>query len=187
MVNFVSKSLFISSVLIIHAVSILSVDSSAGMNSTVSNSSWVIFQSFNWDVLSDRSSLYVKIQNAASSLYSAGIDAIWFPPPSQSVDTQGYLPQQWYELVGETNLLNAINTVTGLGMSAIADIVINHRTAPNVDSCTHHYTSYVNPAWGSWAVAKNDENCVGTTSCCGNTDTGEGLTYAPDLGKIKLL
>jgi len=93
---------------------------------------------------------------------------------------EGYLPQQWYSLVSESNLVTAITKITGLNMEAIADVVINHRTAPSIDSCTGKYTSFSNPDMGSWAVAKDDENCNGN-SCCGNYDTGEGLTYSPDL------
>jgi hypothetical protein len=61
---------------------------------TTATSSWVIFQAFDWNSLSDRSTLYTKIQGMAPSLKSAGINAVWFPPPSQSIDPQGYLPQQ---------------------------------------------------------------------------------------------
>lgn len=151
------------------------------INAAANTTSWVIFQGFNWDTLSNRGSLYSELASMAPSLASAGIDAVWFPPVSQSIDPQGYLPQQWYSLVSESNLVSALSAVTGNKMAAIADIVINHRTAPSVDSCTKHYTSFSNPSWGSWSVASNDENCVGVTSCCGAADTGEGLTYAPDL------
>ena len=91
-----------------------------------------------------------------------------------------------YILESQTKLVNALSTVTSTGMAAIADIVINHRTAPTVDSCTKHYTSFANPVWGSWAVANDDENCSGVSECCGAKDTGEGLTYAPDLDHTNL-
>jgi len=116
----------------------------------------------------------------APSLSSAGINAVWFPPPSQSVDKEGYLPQQWYLLESESNLKSAISKVTSSGMAAIADVVVNHRTAPSIDSCTGHYTSFSNPTMGSWAVTKDDENCNGN-GCCGAYDTGDVVPYAPDL------
>jgi hypothetical protein len=65
------------------------------INQTLTTNNWVIFQSFDWDSLSDRGALYNIINNMASDLSNAGIDAVWFPPPSQSIDKQGYLPQQW--------------------------------------------------------------------------------------------
>lgn len=151
------------------------------LNATVSAvNTWVIFQSFDWASLSNRGNVYTNIGNMASSLASAGIDAVWFPPPSQSVDKEGYLPQQWYLLESESNLKAAISKVKGANMAAIADVVVNHRTAPSIDSCTGHYTKFANPDFGSWAVTKDDENCNGN-SCCGAQDTGDHVTYAPDL------
>ncbi len=106
------------------------------LNTTVSTNQWVIYQAFDWNAISNRGAVYTEIQSDASALASAGFNAVWFPPPSQSVDAQGYLPQQWYSLVSESNLKSAISAVTGKGMTALADVVVNHRTAPNVDSCT---------------------------------------------------
>lgn len=153
------------------------------VNETLSLSvgQWVIYQGFDWAAISDRGSLYTKINNDASNLASAGINAVWLPPPSQSVDSQGYLPQQWYQLVSETNLKTCISTLKSKSIAPLADAVLNHRTAPNVDSCTGKYTAFKNPDMGDWAVTKDDENCAANRSCCGNNDTGDIVTYAPDL------
>ena len=98
------------------------------LNATVSAvNTWVIFQSFDWASLSNRGNVYTNIGNMASSLAAAGIDAVWFPPPSQSVDKEGYLPQQWYLLESESNLKSAISKVKSANMAAIADVVVNHR------------------------------------------------------------
>jgi alpha-amylase len=144
---------------------------------------WVIYQSFDWLSLNNRGDVYNLISSQSSALSGAGINAIWFPPPSQSVDVQGYLPQQWYTLVYESALKSAISTINGKGMVAIADVVVNHRTAPYIDSCTGHYTSFANPSMGNWAVTKDDENCAGKADACGcgNYDTGDIVPYAPDL------
>jgi alpha-amylase len=157
-------------------------ESALELNSTSTNS-WVIYQSFDWSSLSNRGNVYSALSSGASSLSSAGINAVWFPPPSQSVDTQGYLPQQWYSLVYESNLKSAISAVSDRGMAALADVVVNHRTAPSVDSCTEKYTKFSNPDMGNWAVTKDDENCgsKASTCGCGNYDTGDVVTYAPDL------
>jgi alpha-amylase len=153
----------------------------SAQNLTATNT-WVIFQGFDWGAQGNRGYLYTQISGMASSLASAGINAVWFPPPSQSVDAEGYLPQQWYSLVSESNLMSAIGAVHGNGMSAIADVVVNHRTAPYVDSCTGRYTSFYNPSMGNWAVTHDDENCWDRTNCgCGNYDTGDSVPYAPDL------
>lgn len=49
----------------------------------------VVFQSFDWNSLSDRGSLYPSISSLSSSLSQAGLTHVWFPPPSQSADQQG--------------------------------------------------------------------------------------------------
>lgn len=155
----------------------------ATATATMAVNEWVIYQSFDWLSLNNRGDVYNLISSQASALAGVGINAIWFPPPSQSVDVQGYLPQQWYSLVYESNLKSAISTINGKGMVALADVVVNHRTAPYVDSCTGHYTSFANPAMGNWAVTRDDENCAGKADACGcgNYDTGDVVTYAPDL------
>jgi len=145
--------------------------------------SWVIIQGFDWSSLSSRSSLYSKLASSASAISKAGINAVWFPPPSQSVDLQGYLPQEWYKLEAESNQLSAISSVKSSGMSAIADVVVNHRTAPAKDACLNQYTAFKNPDMGNWAVTRDDENCAGKADqCgCGAYDTGEVVTYSADL------
>ena len=110
-----------------------------------STNNWVILQGFDWNALSNRGSLYSQLQSQASSIGAAGFNAVWFPPPSQSVDKEGYLPQEWYHLESESNQINAVNAVKSSGMSPLADVVVNHRTAPSVDSCTGKYTVFKNP------------------------------------------
>jgi alpha-amylase len=150
-------------------------------NNTLAVNQWVLIQTFDWAALSDRGGLYPKITSDAANIASAGINAAWLPPPSQSVDLQGYLPQQWYSLVSESNLNTCISSLTRYGIAPLADVVVNHRTAPSVDSCTGKYTKFSNPDMGNWAVTKDDENCASNQSCCGNYDTGDVVTYAPDL------
>jgi alpha-amylase len=156
--------------------------SSTEFNTTATNS-WILLQAFDWAALSNRGSLYSTINSQASSFSSAGFNAIWFPPPSISADKEGYLPGEWYKLESETNQLNAIKTVNSKGMVSLADVVVNHRTAAYVDSCTGKYTSFINPTMGNWAVTKDDENCgsKASTCSCGNYDTGDIVSYAPDL------
>ncbi len=159
----------------------LSQKDHSDVNSTLSVGQWVLLQGFDWSAISDRGSLYTKVSNDAGNIGSAGINAVWLPPPSQSVDLQGYLPQQWYQLVSSANLASCISALSSRGVAPIADVVINHRTAPNVDSCTGKYTAFKNPDMGNWAVTKDDENCATNQGCCGNYDTGDVVTYAPDL------
>jgi hypothetical protein len=95
----------------------------------------VFLQAFDWASLSNRNTQFSTIAAQASSLKAAGFDGLWFPPPTNSVDSQGYLPQQWYLLEGETNQRSAVRAVKSQGMLAIADIIVNHRTAPLRGNC----------------------------------------------------
>jgi alpha-amylase len=164
------------------AATLSETSSSSPLNTTATNT-WVILQAFDWAALSNRGALYTTINSQSSALQSAGFNAVWFPPPSISADKEGYLPGEWYKLESETNQINAINSIKGKGMSPIADVVVNHRTAAYVDSCTTKYTSFINPTMGNWAVTKDDENCgsKASTCGCGNYDTGDIVPYAPDL------
>ncbi len=58
----------------------------------------VMFQSYDWEALNDRGHVYWEMQQQLPSIASAGIDVVWFPPPSDSADLQGYLPGKWYEI-----------------------------------------------------------------------------------------
>jgi len=161
---------------------IISIYSHENLNLTATNT-WILLQAFDWTALSNRGTLYSTISSQSSNFQSAGFNAIWFPPPSISADKEGYLPGEWYKLESETNQITAINNIKNKGMTPIADVVVNHRTAAYVDSCTTKYTSFINPTMGNWAVTKDDENCgsKATTCGCGNYDTGDIVPYAPDL------
>lgn len=147
----------------------------------------VFYQSFNWDVLSQpRSSFYGGLSNELDNLRGAGIDGIWFPPPSQTADQQGYLPGEWYNIRDGSSLSQATQKARQMGLKVIMDIVINHRSGQAVDGCTGQYTVFYQPNWGNWGVVKNDGLCNGGVEVpdnCnpGNWDTGENACYSPDV------
>jgi alpha-amylase len=63
-----------------------------------------------------------------------GVKYVWLPPPSRSLAPQGYIPQQLYDLNGskygnEEELKSLISKLKAANITAIADIVINHRNA----------------------------------------------------------
>lgn len=61
-------------------------------------SAGVMVQGFDWESMSDRPRLYSELEKELPALASAGINVVWFPPPSSSADPQGYLPGKWYEI-----------------------------------------------------------------------------------------
>jgi alpha-amylase len=146
----------------------------------------MLMQGFDWNSLSNRGTQYKNIGNAAKDLKSAGFKAVWFPPPSQSVDKQGYMPQKWTSLEGESAQKSAVKAVSNAGMVAVADVVVNHRTAPSKDGCTNDYTAFASPTMGDDAVVANDQKCDSGVFCqsgcgCNDNDTGDNFCGAPDL------
>jgi len=152
-------------------------------------SSAILFQAFNWVSISNRNAQFATIASQAATIKGAGFTHAWLPPPSQSVDKEGYLPQQWYVLEGDANQRSAISALRSNGIVAVADVVVNHRTAPTIDSCTGDYTVFRNPDMGNWAVVRNDGKCEGGVFCkdgcgCNTYDTGDNICYAPDLNHV---
>ncbi|KDD74952.1 hypothetical protein H632_c966p0, partial [Helicosporidium sp. ATCC 50920] len=132
----------------------------------------IILQAFNWE--SCKEPWWRKLAQEAQSYADAGFTALWLPPPTDSVSTQGYLPRDLYSLESrygsEAELRALIAKLHDLGLKAVADIVINHR-------CAHYQgddgkwnkfggrlswdKSYVcsnNPAFGGTGACKADED-----------------------------
>lgn len=90
---------------------------------------WV--QGFNWE--SCKQDWYAVLASQARAIGEAGFTSVWFPPPSDSVSPQGYLPRDLYLLDStygsEKELRECIQTFSGLDIKVVADIVINHRCA----------------------------------------------------------
>lgn len=103
----------------------------------------VILQGFNWE--SCKEPWYRKLMAQAAEISEAGFSAVWLPPSSDSVSSQGYLPRDLYDLNSkfgsEAELRELISVLHGAGLKAIADIVINHR-------CAHYQ---VRRCWGAGA------------------------------------
>lgn len=148
----------------------------------------ILFQAFTWDaeVNGKKGVWYKHIQSKAKELRKAGISHVWFPPMSRSVSSQGYMPGDYYDLgsaddktlYGSKNELKAaIGQLASYGISSVADIVINHRTASHQENKVwnifHHKSNKM--MWKKWALSKNDYD--GT----GQLDSGENFGPAPDI------
>jgi alpha-amylase len=137
----------------------------------------VLLQGFHWNSHgSQNPGWYQILAQNAGVIKSGQFDVVWFPPPSQSADAEGYMPTRWNQFdvsYGSTaDLQAAISALKPI--RSLADVVINHRCGvatggPDFDS----------PPFPdqNGAVTKDDECGVGT----GNYDTGERNTYARDL------
>ena len=136
----------------------------------------ILMQGFHWNSSSySGPDWYVTMAGKAADMKALGITHIWFPPPSDSASTQGYLPRQLNVFNSNygsaTDLTNTINAFTAQGIKSVVDVVINHRVG------TTSWGDFTNPTWSCSSVANNDE----WTGACGTPDTGNGYSAARDL------
>jgi alpha-amylase len=144
----------------------------------------ILLQGFHWDSHSgildpssgSKKTWYTIMKENSAVIKAAGFTRVWFPPPSDSLSPQGYLPRRSHLLDTaygtEAQLKDVIQAIDPV--QAIADIVINHRVGlatagadfedPRLPDCRA-------------AVTKDDESGVGN----GAADTGEGIAAARDL------
>ena len=136
----------------------------------------ILMQGFHWDSWSySDTDWYQIITGQAADMQALGVTHIWFPPPSNSLSTQGYLPRELNvfnsDYGSQAELESAVSSFTKRGIKAVVDTVINHRVGTNN---SYHFTD---PAWTTASIVSNDECGCGT----GAPDTGEGYASARDL------
>lgn len=140
----------------------------------------IMLQAYNWDSFSNKEGWYKVLLGSVGQMRDAGIDMVWMPPPSASVDGRGYLPGEWYNLNShygtEAELKQLIQAMQAAGITAIADLVLNHRCAQQQDG-NGKWSIFKNPDWGPWAICGDDPGGLGQ----GGQSTGENITYAPDI------
>ncbi|XP_039027070.1 alpha-amylase-like [Hibiscus syriacus] len=103
------------------------------------STSILLFQVFNWESSNKAGGWYNFLRNSVSYIANAGVTHVWFPPPSQSVGPQGYLPGRLYDLDAskygsQVELKSLIDSFHQKRVKCVADIVINHITTERQDS-----------------------------------------------------
>ena len=136
----------------------------------------VLLQGFHWN--SHQNNWWGIVKDAAGQVDDAGFTMVWLPPPSRSAASEGYLPNEWYNLDAsaygsEVGLKQAIDALQNRGVKVLADVVVNHRVG------TTNWADFSSPAFSdnARAVTRNDEWGQGT----GNWDTGVNYSAARDL------
>ncbi len=123
-----------------------------------------------------RKNWYTILRENAAAIRSAGFTWVWFPPPSDSLAPQGYIPRRWNVFdtpYGTEAELRA--AIRALGpVKAMADVVLNHRVGVATAGA-----DFADPPFrdNRAAIACDDESGVGT----GNPDTGERHPAGRDL------
>jgi alpha-amylase len=142
----------------------------------------ILLQAFHWHSHrgggshGQRRSWYRIIQENADRIRNAGFTLAWFPPSSDSLSSDGYLPRRWNVLdtpYGNRGELKG--AIESLGpVRALADVVLNHRVGvatPGVDFEEPRFPD--NHA----AVTCDDNSGQGR----GRPDSGELCEFGRDL------
>lgn len=158
-------------------------DFSAPPKSYVGDGRDILLQGFHWeshrgytDRDGKRKSWYRIVQDNAERIKAAGFTWVWFPPPSDSLAPQGYIPRRWNVLDtaygSRDELRGAIRALEPV--KAMADIVVNHRVGVATAGVDFEDPPFPD---NHAAVARNDSSGAGR----GNPDTGESSMVGREL------
>ncbi|HYT88045.1 MAG TPA: hypothetical protein VEL76_04940, partial [Gemmataceae bacterium] len=136
----------------------------------------ILLQGFHWAshagvfdaATRTKKSWYRVLAENAAAIRAAGFSYVWFPPPSDSLAPQGYIPRRWHVLdsaYGSAAELTA--AIAALGpVKALADVVLNHRVGVATGGADFHDPPFPD---NRAAITRDDASGVGM----GNPDTGE--------------
>nr|GMD58758.1 Alpha-amylase isozyme 2A [Ipomoea batatas] len=139
----------------------------------------IVFQAFNWE--SWRRQWYLELAPKAADLSRSGVTAVWFPPPTESVAPQGYMPSDLYNLNSAygsvDDLKHCIEEMHNQDLLALGDVVLNHRCAHKQSPNGVWNIFGGKLAWGPEAIVCDDPNFQGR----GNPSSGDVFHAAPNI------
>ncbi|XP_057769688.1 uncharacterized protein LOC130989666 isoform X1 [Salvia miltiorrhiza] len=139
----------------------------------------IVFQGFNWE--SWRRQWYLELAPKAADLSRSGITAVWFPPPTESVAPQGYMPSDLYNLESaygtKEELKYCIEEMRNHDLLTLGDVVLNHRCAQKQSPNGVWNIFGGKLAWGPEAIVCDDPNFQGR----GNPSSGDIFHAAPNI------
>lgn len=139
----------------------------------------IVFQGFNWE--SWRRQWYLELASKAADLSRCGITSVWFPPPTESVAPQGYMPSDLYNLNSAygslEELKSCIEEMHNQDLLALGDVVLNHRCAHKQSPNGVWNIFGGKLGWGPEAIVCDDPNFQGR----GNPSSGDIFHAAPNI------
>ncbi|OAI50206.1 hypothetical protein AYO44_05915 [Planctomycetaceae bacterium SCGC AG-212-F19] len=135
----------------------------------------ILLQGFHWPAHAGfrerdgtRRSWYRIIQENAATIKAAGFTWVWFPPSSDSLAPEGYMPRRWNVLNTsygtEDELRIAIKALAPV--KCMADVVVNHRVGVATSG-----VDFEDPSFPDNRAAVSRDDVCGTGT--GNAHTGE--------------
>jgi alpha-amylase len=159
-------------------------EESAAQNNGHGEGREIILQGFHWDshagVMENgkhgKKSWYRILKETAPAIRAAGFNWVWFPPSSDSLAPQGYIPRRWNVLDttygSEAELRSAIAALEPV--RAMADVVFNHRVGAHTGGADFEDPPFRD---NRAAIVRDDESGVGQ----GAHDTGDRHPCGRDL------
>jgi alpha-amylase len=150
----------------------------------IGNGRDILLEGFHWEshlggrdaASGARKSWYRILEENAPAIKAAGFTWVWFPPPSDSLAPQGYIPRRWNKFDtaygSEAELRAAIRALEPV--RALADVVINHRVGIHTSGADFDDPPFPD---NRAAIARDDSSGVGT----GHPDSGEHHPAGRDL------
>ncbi|XP_057822676.1 uncharacterized protein LOC131035073 isoform X1 [Cryptomeria japonica] len=139
----------------------------------------IVLQGFNWE--SCRRKWYQELAPKAADLSQSGITAVWFPPPTESVAPQGYMPLDYYNLSSaygtQEELKQCIEEMHNHDLLALGDVVLNHRCAQKQSPNGVWNIFGGKLSWGPEAIVCDDPNFQGR----GHPSSGDFFHAAPNI------
>jgi alpha-amylase len=144
----------------------------------------IILQGFHWDSHAGvtengkhgKKSWYRILKENAPAIRAAGFNWVWFPPSSDSLAPQGYIPRRWNVLDtaygSEAELRSAIAALAPV--RAMADVIFNHRVGAHTGGADFEDPPFRD---NRAAIVRDDESGVGQ----GAHDTGDRHPCGRDL------
>lgn len=136
---------------------------------------------FNWE--SHKLDWYMILMNQMPEMASMGLTMIWFPPSSDSVSYEGYLPKDLYNLNSryghESQLKECIRVAHKNKLKVIGDLVLNHRCASYQNK---------NGTWNQVSIISNQLLTLKSTNLIFNSLVVNSIgTLEPSLEMIQIM